>query len=284
MTAVHTDTLRVSGGKIHYKIHGSGPLLLILQGGDGDAEGSDRLAEQLLAHYTIATYDRRGLSRSTLDAGSPPPTIQTHADDAHDLLAELTTEPAFVLGFSIGALIGLDLAARYPQQVRTLIAHEPPALQLLSDAERAEVAKGQQAVAETRRREGEAAAARLNLALVGVDFDDREPDVVLPPPEPPSPQRVANLAFFQTYDAPAAPRFKPDVAALREGSASIVPAGGRSSRGRWPYRAAAILAELLDAQFVEFPGGHNAFVLRPRAFAERVREVLGGPVTSTRLD
>ncbi|HEX5418068.1 MAG TPA: alpha/beta hydrolase [Chloroflexota bacterium] len=284
MTGVQTGTLPVPGATIHYKIQGTGPHLLILQGGDGDADSSDALADQLVAHYTVATYDRRGLSRSLLDPGTPPPTISTHGDDAHALLAALTTEPALVVGFSLGALIGLDLAARYPRQVRTLIAHEPPALQLLSDAERAEVARVQQGIAETRLREGEEAAARLGLALVGIDFTDREPDALVPPPSPPSPRRVANLAFFQMYDAPAAHRYQLDVAALREAATTIVPAGGRSSRGRHPYRVAEILADLLGSQVVEFPGGHNAFILRPRAFAERVREVLGGAVGSARLD
>ncbi len=189
------------------------------------------------------TYDRRGLSRSKLDDLAQPPRLETHSDDAHRLLAALTTEPVFVLGNSIGALIGLDLVARHSEQVRTLVAHEPPALELLPDAERTHVVRAQEDVEETYRREGVAAAMRKGLANIGLNFEDREPDVVLPQP---TSQRAANLEFFRTHDAPAAHRYRLDIAALQAGT-----------------------------EFVEFPGGHNGHVLHPRAFAARLRDVLG---------
>jgi len=58
-----------------------------------------------------------------------------HSDDAHRLLAELSTAPAYVFGSSGGALIGLDLVAHHPEQVCTLVAHEPPADYLLPATE-----------------------------------------------------------------------------------------------------------------------------------------------------
>ena len=36
------DTLRVPGAEIYYKVRGTGPFLIILQGGDGDADGVGR--------------------------------------------------------------------------------------------------------------------------------------------------------------------------------------------------------------------------------------------------
>jgi pimeloyl-ACP methyl ester carboxylesterase len=54
----------------------------------------------------VVTYDRRGLSRSTLDDPDEHPDSQTHGDDAHRLLAHLTTEPSLVLGTSLGARAG----------------------------------------------------------------------------------------------------------------------------------------------------------------------------------
>jgi pimeloyl-ACP methyl ester carboxylesterase len=40
-------------------------MLLILQGGAGNADGSEALADELSRDFTVVTYDRRGLSRST---------------------------------------------------------------------------------------------------------------------------------------------------------------------------------------------------------------------------
>src|SRR5262249_35545085 len=154
MSPLATGTLHVPGATLYYQTQGSGPLLLILQGGDGDADGASALAEQLAAHYTVLTYDRRGLSRSTVDDRAATLSLATHSDDAHRLLAALAVEPALVFGASIGALIGLDLVSRHPEQVRTLVAHEPPATELLPDADRARARRAQEDVEETFAREG----------------------------------------------------------------------------------------------------------------------------------
>ncbi len=271
MNPPKTGTLRVPGASIYYEVRGSGPLLLIIQGGDSDSGGSASLVNQLVDQYTVVVYDRRGLSRSTPNEGTPPPDIQTHCDDACHLLADLTTEPASVLGTSIGALIGLDLAARYPHQVHTLIAHEPPALPLLPDEERLPVVGILEETYEMLHREGAVAANRKDMAQLRIDFNDREPDVVLPPPPP---ERAANLQFFRKYDAPASHRYRPDIDALQRTTARIVFGVGRGSPGIWPYRATEILAGLLEKQLIVFPGGHNGSVLRPKAFAARLCEVL----------
>jgi acetyltransferase/esterase len=52
--------------------------------------------------------------------------------------------------------------------------------------------------------------------------------------------------------------------------------GGRDSRGVWTRRSAEELAKRLGAEFLEFPGDHNGFTLRPREFAARLLEILNG--------
>jgi hypothetical protein len=81
--------------------------------------------------------------------------------------------------------------------------------------------------------------------------------------------------FFLTHDAPAVRRYRLDWPALRAAADRIVPAAGVTSTG-FAARCARALADELGRPLVEFPGGHSGFLLRPTAFADRLREVLGG--------
>jgi len=274
MSGSERDFLRVPGAALHYKTQGTGPLLLMLQGGDGDADGTDALAKHLVDRYTVLSYDRRGLSRSTLDDPSAALDLSTHADDASRLLTAVTDEPALVFGASLGALLGLDLIAHHPEQVQLLVAHEPPATELLAAPERDEAARGQEEVEDLYRREGVGAAMRRFVAITGVNLNDREPDVEIAQPKP---ERVANLEFFLTHDAPAVRRYRLDLDALHACASRIVPAAGRTPGDGFVHRCAQALADELGRPLVEFPGGHAGFVLHPRAFAARLLEVLCAP-------
>lgn len=137
MTTAVRNTLTVPGATLHYELRGAGPLLLIAQSGEGDADRTEALVGHLADRYTVATYDRRGLSRSTRRDATAPVTPQTHAEDLHHLLAALTDRPALLLGCSLGALYGLHLVAAHPGQVHTLVAHEPATPGLLPSADRA---------------------------------------------------------------------------------------------------------------------------------------------------
>src|SRR5262245_60038094 len=90
-------------------------------------------------------------------------------DDAHSLLSAPTDEPAFVFGSSIGALIGLALVAQHPEQVAILVAHEPPALELLPDDERNRATQLQEDAENAFRREGIEAGLKRFVALGVVD-------------------------------------------------------------------------------------------------------------------
>jgi len=244
----------------------------MLQGGDGDADGTDALTDHLVNGYTVLSYDRRGLSRSPIDDPAATVDLSTHSEDASRLLEAVSDEPAYVFGASLGALLGLDIVSRHPERVRLLVAHEPPATGLLAEPERSQAAREQEEVEDLYRREGIAEAMRKFVTLAGIRFDDREPDVVIPRPRP---ERIANLGFFLAHDAPAVRRYQLDLPALHAVAQRIVPAAGDSPEsGGFPRHCAQALAEELDRALVEFPGGHNGFMLRPRAFAARLKEAL----------
>jgi pimeloyl-ACP methyl ester carboxylesterase len=272
-TAMTEGLINVPGAKLFYRSRGSGPVLLTLQGGAGDAEASDALAEALADRYTVVAYDRRGLSRSHVDDPARQPGIAVHSDDASRLLAALAGRPAFVFGSSIGALIGLDLAAAHPEQVRLLVAHEAAVASLLGEPARSQLQAMHDDVDDTFRSEGLLPAMRKLLAIAGGFGDDPEPEV---PPVMPAGERAArhaaNMQFFLTNDAPAAHRYQLDLTALTP--AAIIPAAGELSRESFPYQCAQTLARHLGQPLAEFPGGHSGYAQRPRAFAEALHKML----------
>jgi pimeloyl-ACP methyl ester carboxylesterase len=271
-----TGLLQTSEVNLYYTIRGAGPMLLILQGGAGNADGAEDLANQLSEDFTVITYDRRGLSRSK-PIQAEPYEIAAHADDAARLIASLSEEPVFVFGSSIGALIGLELAAHHSAHVRTLIAHEPPVLRLLEGVEQKEALRRHTETLETFQRDGIPAAMKLMVALSGVDINDREPEVPAPAlaADPKvAAQRFADLQHFLTWDVPAVTRYQPDTVALAASGPRIIPAVGSTSSATMPYRCATALAALLGVRVAQFPGGHSGYILRPKAFAAQLDELL----------
>ncbi|OKI20119.1 alpha/beta hydrolase [Streptomyces sp. CB03911] len=274
-TAVRT-MLTVPGATLHYELRGAGPLLLIAQSGEGDADRTEALVGHLADRYTVVTYDRRGLSRSTRQDPTAPVTPQTHAEDLHHLLAALTDRPALLLGCSLGALYGLHLAAAHPGQVHTLVAHEPATPGLLPTADRAGIRRTLDGIVRTHRAEGWAPAMRQIAAAVALDPSamDAEPGFTMPPA---TAQRIANFEFFLANDLPElrdSTLCPADLAAPATRRVRIVPAAGRTSGQAWNHRCAEELAALLGTDIVEFPGGHNGNTTHPRAFAARLHELL----------
>ncbi len=72
MSDAKSAQLRVDGVSLHYDTRGSGPVLVMLQGGDGDANGLVGLVEHLTTDFPVVTYVRRGIGRSKLDPGAAP--------------------------------------------------------------------------------------------------------------------------------------------------------------------------------------------------------------------
>jgi pimeloyl-ACP methyl ester carboxylesterase len=291
MTEAYLD---VPGATLFYKTSGTGPVLLILQGGAGDADGSDDLMHALADRYTVVAYDRRGLSRSTLPestlpestlpestlpgstlrAGTQPPGVRTHSDDASRLLAHLTGEPAFVFGSSIGAVIGLDLVTTHPEQVRLLVAHEAAIAALLPEPARGQLLAGQRDVEDTFHRDGLLPAMRKLLGIAGGIADDGAEVERTAPASDRVAQHGRNMQFFLAHDAPGAHRYLPDLRALTAARTSIAPAGGTLGHDSFPYQCARALAGHLDRPLTEFPGGHIGYAQRPGAFAEALRHAL----------
>jgi hypothetical protein len=120
---------------------------------------------------------------------------------------------------------------------------------------------------------------KLMFARSGTEMNDSEAETPAPSVSRADPkaiqQHFANLRHFLTCDVPAVTRFQPDVAAVTAARSKIIPAiGSASSPSALPYRCTVALAGVLHRTPVEFPGGHTAFMLRPKAVAHRIKELI----------
>ena len=263
-------TLSVPGARLHYEVRGSGPVLLVV-GAPMGAAGFTALAQRLAADRTVVTYDPRGLGRSTVEDPDLDVSPQLMADDLRHLLAAVADGPVELLGSSGGATTGLALVSRYPENVRTLVAHEPPLLTLLPDA--AEMIVEVDEVRRVLRESGPAPAFARFLELAG-----SAPSGPGLPGQGDAAERDRAVErdggqFLSHFVRPLS-FYRPDIAALRSVPTRVVVAAGAASAGQSPRRAAAILARELDTPLVEFPSGHAGFLHDPDAFAETLLAVL----------
>jgi len=265
-------TLDVPGARLYYELQGTGPLLLLI-GSPMDSTGFATLAGPLAGEYTVVTYDPRGLGDSTRDdTGDVTPEQQ--ASDVHQLVSALGGGPADVFGSSGGAVVGLALVTAHPGQVRTLVAHEPPVVELLPDS--AQVRAQIQDIYDTYRADGPDKAMQKFLAHAGLmPSAGQQPDG---PRWQPSPQQVARMRastdHFLAHLIRPTTRYRPDIAALRAAPARIVVAAGATSKGQLANRSAVALARQLGTPVAEFPGDHGGFLAEPERFGRELARVL----------
>ncbi len=272
---VKTETLHVPGASLYYEVRGSGPVLLMMPGGPADAAAFAKIAGHLAAHYTVVTYDPRGLSHSTLDGAlDQERLVEVFADDVHRLLAAASSEKACVFASSGGAVIALELAARHPEQLDTVVLHEPPSPSLQPDP--AEAVAEMEEVSRTYTTEGFRPAIEKFTVLTRSGPPPAQDAEPTPEEREVMAQMMRNMdIFFGPYMLGIA-LYQPDFDALKRASCRIVPAIGDESRGEFAYEGGVGLARILGKQATVFPGAHGAFDTHAAEFAVRLRDVLQG--------
>ncbi len=110
----------IHGHRMYYAAVGDGRTLVLLHGGGDSGEHSfERQIEMLSVHHRIIAPDQVGQGH-TPDV--PGPLSYTHMmEDTVAVIQVLRLHKVDIMGFSDGGIIGLMLAARYPQLVRRLI-------------------------------------------------------------------------------------------------------------------------------------------------------------------
>ncbi|MEU0401978.1 alpha/beta fold hydrolase [Streptomyces sp. NPDC006197] len=269
MNAIDTGTVKVPGATLRYETRGSGPVLLLIPGGAGDAGMFEGMAGLLAdAGHTVVSYDQRGLSRSPLDG---PPADQRVAEWRDDALAVLDAvspdDPAHVFGSSSGGIVALSLLAARPDRVRRLVAHEPPLVELLADP--APYRDHFAEVRELHRTQGLGPA----MARFSETPDGRKPERQggeLPDSIRPMASRMAaNMPVFLEHVLVPFSSSAPDLEGLRAAAGKLVLGVGEESTDQEALVGPARrLAELTGAVRTEFPGGHVGCVEHPAEFAK----------------
>ena len=284
-----THMLETAGAGIVYDVHGPLPTVggrppLFMIGQPMGASGFGALASHF-PDRTVVTYDPRGLGRSIRTDGRVDnvPTIQ--ADDVHAVIGALGAGPVEMFASSGGAVTALALVAAYPSDVTTLVAHEPPLIPVLPDADAAERARA--AVRDVYEAKGSSAGMAAFIAMTswrgeftGDYFTQPEPDPVrfgLPAEDDGS--RDDPLLSDRSW---AVSSYRPDAGALAAAPTRVVIAVGEESLGTFTGRTSLATAELLGQQATVFPSHHGGFLGgeygyagQPEAFARKLRDVLG---------
>ncbi len=285
LTEPTTRTLAAAGATLTYDVKPNDattepPLFLI--GSPMGAAGFTSLASHF-PDRTIITYDPRGSERSTKDDPATESTPGQHGDDLHRIIAEVGG-PVDLFASSGGAVNALALVATHPEDVRTLVAHEPPLASVLPDSENAKAAV--RAMRDTYQRGGFGAGMAHFMAVTSHRGPYPDDFAQQPAPDPatfgmPTEDDGTRTDVMLAQNILTCTHYEPDFEALKAASTRIVLAAGSESEGEMANRGAYGVAERLGTDVVVFPSHHGGFLGgeygwpgEPEAFAAKLREVL----------
>jgi pimeloyl-ACP methyl ester carboxylesterase len=286
MTEPTTHTLDVPGASITYDVRRNDATTepaLVMIGSPMGAAGFGTLAGHF-TDRTVVTYDPRGVERSRKADDTSESTPEQHADDVHRVISALGAGPVDLFATSGGAVNALALVARHPEQVRILVAHEPPTAQVLPDREAAFAAT--EDIQRTYQRSGVGPAMAKFIALVTYKGLIPADYVERPAPDPamfglPTTDDGSRNDPLVGQNIITCTHYQPDFDALRTASTRIILAAGAESEGELAHRGAEAVAEGLGTTPVTFPSNHAGFLGGeygqtgdPEAFAAKLREVL----------
>ena len=184
MTTTHT--LETAEVDIAYDVHGPLPTAdgrppLLMIGQPMEAGGFATLASHF-PDRTVVTYDPRGLGRSTRKDGrvDNSPTVQ--ANDVHAVIEALGAGLVDMFASSGGAVAALALVAAHPDDVVTLVAHEPPLIPVLPDAEAADRARA--GIRDVYEAKGCGAGMAAFVAMTSWQGEFTDEYFTQPPPDP----------------------------------------------------------------------------------------------------
>jgi pimeloyl-ACP methyl ester carboxylesterase len=286
-----TDNLNIDvpGATLAYDVHGPQPPeggrpMLMMIGQPMDASGFATLASHF-PDRTVVTYDPRGLGRSTRSDSRNDNDPEQQAEDVHAIIAALGAGSVEMFASSGGAVTALALVDAHPDDLSTLVAHEPPIIPLLPDADRAlEAQRSMQAVYHEK---GWGAGMASFIAMTSWQGEFNDDYAAQPAPDPaqfgmPADDDGSREDPLLSGVSDAITSYRPDVDAVNAAPTRVVVAVGIESQGTFTGRTTAATAAALGQEPIVFPSHHGGFLGgefgyagEPDAFAAKLREVLG---------
>ncbi len=257
-----------NGTTLYYEKEGTGTAILFVAGSTGDAGNFTRTADLLANEFTVATYDRRGNSRSPRPLGWMTTSVTEQADDAASLIQALDLSPAVVFGASAGGLIALDLMIRHPRLMRAGIVQEPSIFSVLPDP-MAAFAPRRALIEEALATKGPRGAIEVLMRFLN---DDAVLDAI---PSDILERMLDNADTIFTIEGPGFAGWHPMAEDLTKLS---VPVTLLFAADTLPvYKEVTNwLAERLNVEPVMVPGLHGFYYYRPQDLADVLRTILRG--------
>ena len=285
-------TIDMPGATVVYDVHGplppqDGRPPLMMIGQPMDASGFAALTSHF-PDRTVVTYDPRGLGRSIRSDDRTDNDPEVQAGDVHAVIAALDAGPVELFASSGGAVTALALVAAHPDDVTTLVAHEPPLIDVLPDADQARAA--QQATQAIYHEKGWGAAMADFMAMTMWQGEFTDEYAAQPAPDPaqfgmPTDDDGSRGDPLLSGVSNPVTDYHPDVDALNAAPTRVVIAVGIESAGVFTGRTSVATAEAFGQQAIVFPSHHGGFLGgefghagEPEAFAVRLREVLDEPL------
>jgi pimeloyl-ACP methyl ester carboxylesterase len=124
LAPVSTGYADVNGIKLYHEIYGQGEPLVLLPGGLMTIGEMLVLLEPLAKTHKVIAVELQGHGR-TADTDRPL-SFETMGDDIAALLSQLNISEADIVGYSLGAAVGLRTAIQHPDKVRRLVVISSP--------------------------------------------------------------------------------------------------------------------------------------------------------------
>jgi pimeloyl-ACP methyl ester carboxylesterase len=114
--------IEVDGVRLHYKHVGSGDPLILLHGNSEDHTIFDPLSVKLKDYFSVYAIDSRNHGQSQEIEEIK---YEFMASDTFKFIKALGLQPAYVVGFSDGAIIALMVAMERPEAIKKMVLMGP---------------------------------------------------------------------------------------------------------------------------------------------------------------